>query len=594
MPPQRPYSPYPPTANSPIQTSMQTSPGGMPLPPNKRQRLSPNPGIPGSPYPHTITSPYSPYASLPGTPVQAHAPLGFNQPQSPMDQGYNMPPQAPPPQGLMGPPQRPAEKEKKQEERPDKATDINDLSDVIGASGIDLREEENYLAQTYQNQHQNASFSSSFAQSPATLSPNNSFNALSQGSFGSYGAFQGSGPVSQPTVPQKTVEDELYEKHKAAARALSERSQRELNDPFLRGNCVRQKLGGRAYEHGVQINVEGLFDKLPDAPRGVNATQAKGPDGSGMVKAQAQALLDHSAPFAEILSLLSLATKERLRGVMEDSYALSRARQLGTHGTVPPDFSNIAVGHDASQPQSTTQVPSSVTKSSWDQPDSAISPTTVPVKRSLDSDAPKTDPRLPTPPTETPPSPQPTIAFSSTLVPTLKKIQQQERKWEQERVAKRQKRQKSISSDTPIDGKISPADLIAPTKMTKKERERIAKAGQTDEVLHKNANATANMAVGGFGKKYSWLSGGSSGASTPRINTAVGGNTGGGAVAAATNASSAQDRGLISRDRKWGEWREDGVKGQGIQIRDLVAALEADDRERKTLARALVRLKSDS
>lgn len=125
--------------------------------------------------------------------------------------------------------------------------------------------------------------------------------------------------------------------------------------------------------------------------------------------------------------------------------------------------------------------------------------------------------------------------------------------------------------------------------MTKKERERIAKAGQTEEVLHRAANTTANMAIGGM-KKYSWLSGGSgSGASTPRLNTNLGpaGGSGG--------AGGQQDRNLAARDRKWGEWREDGPKGKGIQLRDFIAAMELDDgNEKKTLARALVRLKADN
>ncbi|EKG12613.1 Transcription initiation factor TFIID component TAF4 [Macrophomina phaseolina MS6] len=584
QPPQRPYSPYPPTASSPV----QMSPGGMPVPPaNKRQRMSPNPGSPYTPY-HN-----SPYSSVPNTPAQSHAPLPFNQPQPP-EQSFDASRGAP---GSMGPPQRPADKQDKPEK--EKATDINDLSDVIGASGIDLREEENYLAQTYQNQHQNNSFNTSFSQSPATLSPNNSFNALSQGSFGNYPAFQGAGPVSQPPVSQKTVEEELFEKHKAAARALAEKSQQELNDPFCRGNTIRHKIGRHTYEQGVKFNVDGLYDRInKDQPQGVNGTQAAGPDGTGVVKAQAAALLDSNAPLAEILTLLSLATKERLRGILEDSYALSRARQLSSHGVVPPDFADIATGNGA--PKSTTAVPTSVTKTAWDQPESAVSPTTVPSKRPLDSDTPKNDPsRLPTPPTDTPPTPQPTVSFSSDLASTLRKLQTEERKYEQERIKKRQKRAAAKNSESgSIPGTPSPAELASVVKpMTKKERERQAKAGQTDEVLHKAANTTANMAIGNLGKKYSWLSGGGggggggSGASTPsRLNTNVGSGSGGGG----TGGGGTQDRGLPARDRRWGDWREDGPKGKGIQMRDLIAALEQDGNEKKTLARALVRLKSDN
>lgn len=561
------------------------SPGGMGVPPaNKRQRMSPNPSSPYTPY-HN-----SPYSSVPNTPAQSHTPLPFNQPQPP-EQSFDASRGAP---GSMGPPQRPADKQDKPEK--EKATDINDLSDVIGASGIDLREEENYLAQTYQNQHQNNSFNTSFSQSPATLSPNNSFNALSSGSFGSYPAFQGAGPVNQPPVSQKTVEEELFEKHKAAARALAEKGQQELNDPFCRGNTIRHKIGRHTYEQGVKFNVDGLYDRInKDQPQGVNGTQAAGPDGTGVVKAQAAALLDSNAPLTEILTLLSLATKERLRGILEDAHALSRARQLSSHGVVPPDFADIATGNGA--PKSVTAVPTSVTKTAWDQPESAVSPTSVPAKRPLDSDTPKNDPsRLPTPPTDTPPTPQPTVSFSSDLATTLRKLQSEERKYEQERVKKRQKRAAAKNSENgSVPGTPSPAELASVAKpLTKKERERQAKAGQTDEVLHKAANTTANMAIGNLGKKYSWLSGGSgSGASTPsRLNTSVGGASGGGG--GSTGGGGTQDRSLTARDRKWGDWREDGAKGKGIQMRDLIAALEQDGNEKKTLARALVRLKSDN
>ncbi|KAL1388722.1 transcription initiation factor TFIID component TAF4 family-domain-containing protein [Phyllosticta capitalensis] len=584
---QRSYSPYPPTANSPVQ--MQ-SPGGMGMAPAaKRTKLSPNPG---SPYPYSHNSPY---ASIPGTPVQAHTPIqSFNQPEYP-PQNHDVAPRGPPPPGSMGPPQRPVEKTEKQEK--EKATDLNDLSDSIASAGIDLREEENYLAQTWQNQHHQAraqSFSSQFAPSPSTLSPNGSFNALG-GSFSGHPAFQGAGPVSQPPVPQKTVEEELHEKHKAAARALAENSQQELNDPFLKANSIRHKLGTVSYAAGVKFSVEGLYDRIEKKSKelsGAHGTTALGPDGTGIVRAEADALLDTNAPLVDILTLLSLATKERLRTVLEDSYALARSRQLSSDGVVPPEYADIAVGTGAERP--TTAVPASATNTAWDQPDSAISPMTVPKKRAIDSDTPKNElSRLPTPPTDTPPTPQPTISFSSEVTPLLRKALTDERKLEKERLSRRTKRASAKDSSgtpgTPDPSKPSPADIYNQPKMTKKERERIAKAGQTEEVLHRAANTTANMAIGGM-KKYSWLSGGSgSGASTPRLNTNLGpaGGSGG--------AGGQQDRNLAARDRKWGEWREDGPKGKGIQLRDFIAAMELDDgNEKKTLARALVRLKADN
>lgn len=123
------------------------------------------------------------------------------------------------------------------------------------------------------------------------------------------------------------------------------------------------------------------------------------------------------------------------------------------------------------------------------------------------------------------------------------------------------------------------------------------KAGQTDEVLHQQANKTASIALGGLGgkKKYSWMTGGggglgsgrASGASTPRINTTVGGGSG-----TATPAAPAIDRGLVGRKRTFGEVQESGAAGQNIQIRDLIHVLELDGKERKTLATILAKLRN--
>lgn len=124
--------------------------------------------------------------------------------------------------------------------------------------------------------------------------------------------------------------------------------------------------------------------------------------------------------------------------------------------------------------------------------------------------------------------------------------------------------------------------------MTKKEIQRLAKASQTEESSHRAANLTANLALGGGGKKYSWLTGGNSGAATPRGGVAGGA----GAGAAAGSAPGAPDKGLLGKTRRWDSWREDGEKGRGIQVRDLVQVLELDGREKKTLVGALARLKS--
>ena len=138
--------------------------------------------------------------------------------------------------------------------------------------------------------------------------------------------------------------------------------------------------------------------------------------------------------------------------------------------------------------------------------------------------------------------------------------------------------------------------------MTKKERERQAKMGQTEEVLHKNANTTAALQLGmGMGrkKKYSWLTGGApatpsnpykqSPKSTPTSATANGSM---GGKNSAVGSGSGTDKALQARDRKWGSWREDGIEGRGIQMRDWVVVLDKDGKEKKARQKSLLKLDS--
>lgn len=122
------------------------------------------------------------------------------------------------------------------------------------------------------------------------------------------------------------------------------------------------------------------------------------------------------------------------------------------------------------------------------------------------------------------------------------------------------------------------------------------KAGQTEDVLHRKANETAALALGGGRKKkYSWMTGGggggggagASGASTPARQT-----TGTGGSGAATPAAAQPEIGLRAKKRNYGANIENTEIGEKIQVRDLVHVLENDGRERKTLTLILARLKN--
>lgn len=267
----------------------------------------------------------------------------------------------------MGPPPRPTQ-EKPEKEDKEKITDISDVTDVFHGSGIDLREEENYMTSTYRNVHKSASFNTSFGSNTTVASPNNSFGLLSQGSFGSQSAFAGNGPISQPPVSQESAESELDRKHRAAALALNEKRQQHLNDPFLQANNVRHRMHRIAYDQGVALNVEGLFDKLPERPQGVHGVAATGPNGTAAA-VKAHGLLQENAPLAEILALMSLAANERVRSLVDESYAIARGRRYGSHGLVPPEFSDLAVGNDPTTASAETP---RITNSAWERPSEEI------------------------------------------------------------------------------------------------------------------------------------------------------------------------------------------------------------------------------
>jgi hypothetical protein len=359
-PPQRAYAP--------LQTSTIS------LPPNKRQRLSPGPSPLGTsydgPYQQQQQQSY-PFPNNGYNPVHQ-----FNQPQPhtqlpPIDTGSRPAP------GNMGPPERP---------KAEKATDINDLNDLVTAAGVDLRAEENYLAATYRNKHLDSSFSTSFGTSSSTtISPETSFQQWSQSSLGQHAAFQPQSQFSQQPVSQRSVEEEVKEKHRQAARRRAETKQAHLRNPFLHAEPVRAKLESIGYENQVQLNTRGVTEQQPPPVSATNLHGASmvGANGTGLVAASLYRTLEVDAPLADILALLSLACEQRMRSLAEDAYAISRSRQYGSHGVVPPEWSDVATGEGV--PKETTARSQSITQTAWDnQPESAVSPMTVfPPKREL-------------------------------------------------------------------------------------------------------------------------------------------------------------------------------------------------------------------
>ena len=143
----------------------------------------------------------------------------------------------------------------------------------------------------------------------------------------------------------------------------------------------------------------------------------------------------------------------------------------------------------------------------------------------------------------------------------------------------------------------------APVKLSKKEQNKKNKEGASSEVhaFNQSNQTAAMMALGRKGNKYSWMSGGASNMPTNRFAKAGGPNSGAStpvikqdpaAAAAATGGAGAGSgaAGDANRVLSWGDWREDGVDGKGIQLRDWTAVLERDGRTKKALQKAVTKL----
>lgn len=443
--------------------------------------------------------------------------------------------------------------------------DINDLSDLMTSSGVDLRGEEDFLTSSFQRR-QNAQSRPSqqhpHAQGQAQSSARSNFDLLSQNQrFPSIG--QHHGTLNQSAASQQTPEEELDEKHSKAARHLAESQQYHLNSPFLYGNSMRYRMERIATENSIKVPMAGLFDKIapkPD-PQAIQGT-ATSNDNAAIIAAKAPSILNKNSPLDPILSLLSLAADERLRGLVEDAYSLARGRHTTSDGQIPPEWQDIA------QPSETVQD----------------------VNHSING-------RL------------------HSVTAAERKAEEARMKKRAERAAQRKREARNAEAmateggtgtnpdGTPTANGATPGGSlgeIAPeVPKTKKEADRLKKAEYAnEEVQTRNANVAASMALGGGGKKYSWMQGGSkkAAAARPSIGTpgpATPTSTSGRSPSKPDAAAKTTDKNglpLPSQDRRYGEWREDGEMGSNIQLRDWVAVLERDGKDKRTLSFALTKL----
>ncbi|KKZ65525.1 hypothetical protein EMCG_08641 [[Emmonsia] crescens] len=566
---------FSPPGSTPSPSPGAPSPVSGIAPPPKRQRLSPLP------------QPHSPYASpsfgtlqLPrtGSPVNGNFANGTSA------QTMN----APPPPGSMGPPSRPVEK----------ATDTAELTDVLASSGIDVREEEEYLTHAYgqappapqQPPRIQTNFNNSFVSQPSagTVSGGNSFaESTLQKPTPTQGVFATSTtstaePVTAQT-PEAAAEDEKLRQDTAASR----RMQYPLQAPFLFTAMVEDRIQKRAYDLGVRMPAQGVYRPFPG--RAAGPVEVTGPDGSSVVRT-GKTLLTQDAPLGDILSLISLACEERLRSVVDHSYGLANNRRANSHGAVPLEWSDIAV---------TLTPPGEKADSPSNREASAKTPTPKgPISGTTQGDEPPNKKHM-------------TIA--NIIAKRSRSLIEKDISNEERRARKRARR----SADAILGGDSSragsagvatpgaatptaPASERVPDdrKTTKKDLKK-ADSKVTEAVQHQQSVETARMATnnltsgvrfGGKKKTYSWLTSGSPAASRSGFSTPPRPNTAATVGTAATKPSGGgAGAGGPSKPvgKKLGDWREDDKeRGAGIQIRDILFMLEVDGKGSKHLQKA--------
>lgn len=231
----------------------------------------------------------------------------------------------------MGPPSKPAEKPTKEYEY--------DISDSLAGTGVDLRAEEQALAEFY---------AGSFMPDARTGLPSNP--------PGTKGSMYGAGWANQPGPPPdgKTQEEWAAEVAKKAWEDAAQRiaivRSNEIRDPFCQVSVLHHKADKIAKEYGLSLNLDlrttnsmGKM-KLPhDFHEKPTIKVATKTSDDGAITMTTGSWLPHDAFLVDQLALLSIATKHRLRELLEDANVVATTRQTTSHGEVPEEWTDVAV-----------------------------------------------------------------------------------------------------------------------------------------------------------------------------------------------------------------------------------------------------------
>ncbi|KUI67052.1 hypothetical protein VM1G_03251 [Cytospora mali] len=507
---------------------------------------------PSHPNHHPVGAAHTPIVSAPPTPAPGpgtpggapYSNLGF-APAGPQTPGA----------GAMGPP--PAK------DRPQRTYEY-EVTDSLLGTGVDIREEEHALAEYY---------AGSFGQDSRTGFPANA--------PGNQASFYGAGPANQPgaraTTGQKEFEAALAERrwNESAARLSAARAV-EHSDPFLQFANLHARAEKVARQYNLDLNLDNKTQPLQKSRNPADFPEPKvtvstktGPDGA-LVSVYGS-VLPNDSYLIDQLALLSIATKHRVRELIEDADKIATTRQQTSHGQIPADWLDSAVPlNGAGLPLNDNEalINGGV--------DNGASGSTNNRKRSFDAS--NASGRPGAPPT-------------NHLAQVLREMGRAEREAEEQRLRKRQRR---LNGDTPAPGSrsgsvapgtpggMAPEPEKAPTK---KEQKKIA--AQKHDASAESVNKTTMKFLGGGKKKYSWMSMGANTPSTP--NRPTGSTAGTPVVTTATKAP--ESKSLTQEGRyKLGSWREYSEKGKNIQLRDWVTVLERDGREKLALQKAYLKL----
>lgn len=218
--------------------------------------------------------------------------------------------------------------------------DVNDLTDVISGSGIDLKaEEENLITYSRPARQTQSNNNSSF---------DSRTNFYSQYVAGGRDTFYGAGTFNQPAGPPNSAEEMEKEARQRATRRKAEIKSFHLNEPFVFAASLQRRLKRHADSMQAIPPSNGLYHARPDAAP--KQLVVYGPDKNEVLKlVSGQDLLANETELVEFLSLLSLAAEERIRSLVEEAAVLARGRRVGSHGIVPTEMADLAVGSGTSE-----------------------------------------------------------------------------------------------------------------------------------------------------------------------------------------------------------------------------------------------------